>query len=280
MPDIEPLPAWKEPSHIPSAGASRLTSDTKLFSSDLSVNEFLLVRQAGFTPIGMVLGTSIYHVGFQRRRRWQNHELEKISQAMYHARELAMGRMEEEADILGADGIVGVRLEINFENFSHGLAEFLAVGTAVKFDQNRADVAPPDYNWHTNRGKPFTSDLNGQDFWTLLQSGYAPLSLVMGSCVYQIGRVYSVAMVFRNSEIPQYTEALYAARELAMERMETEARMVQADGIVGASLDSLGHRWKGYTTEFFAIGTAIRALRDDHTIPTPTLTLPLTGTPE
>ena len=70
-------------------------------------------------------------MGFQRRRRWQNHELEKISQAMYHARELAMGRMEEEADILRADGIVGVRLEINFGKFSHGLAEFLAVGTAV-----------------------------------------------------------------------------------------------------------------------------------------------------
>ena len=30
-----------------------------LFTSDLTVNEFLLVKQAGFTPVGMVLGSSI-----------------------------------------------------------------------------------------------------------------------------------------------------------------------------------------------------------------------------
>jgi len=35
-------------------------------------------------------------------------------------------------------------------------------------------------------GKPFTSDLSGQDFWTLLQTGYFPQGLVMGTCVYHI----------------------------------------------------------------------------------------------
>ena len=44
-------------------------------------------------------------------------ELDTLSQAMYHARELAMTRMEAEADALGADGIVGVRLEIEFKEF-------------------------------------------------------------------------------------------------------------------------------------------------------------------
>ena len=34
-----------------------------IFTSDLSVNEFLLVREAGFRPL--VLGSSIYHVGLQ-----------------------------------------------------------------------------------------------------------------------------------------------------------------------------------------------------------------------
>ena len=36
-----------------------------IFTSDLSVNEFLLVREAGFRPLGLVLGSSIYHVGLQ-----------------------------------------------------------------------------------------------------------------------------------------------------------------------------------------------------------------------
>ena len=85
---------------------------TSLFTSDLSVNEFLLVREAGFRPLGLVLGSSIYHVGFQFGRWNKNQELATLSQAMYHARELAMNRMEVEADQLGADGIVGVRLDI------------------------------------------------------------------------------------------------------------------------------------------------------------------------
>ena len=81
-----------------------------IFTSDLTVNEFLLLRQAGFRPLGLVLGTSVYHVGLQVGRWSRNQEMDVLSQAMYHARELAMTRMEAEADVLGADGIVAVRL--------------------------------------------------------------------------------------------------------------------------------------------------------------------------
>src|SRR5947199_10612328 len=82
-----------------------------LFTSDLSVNEFLLVRRVGFDPIGLVVGSSIYHIGYQQSSWNQNQEMTVLSQAMYHARELAMSRMEEEADELGAGGIGGVRLK-------------------------------------------------------------------------------------------------------------------------------------------------------------------------
>ena len=85
-----------------------------IFTSDLTVNEFLLVKQAGFTPLGMVLGSSIYHVGIQIGRWSSNQELDVLSQAMYHARELAMTRMEQEANVLGADGIVGHRHQDHF----------------------------------------------------------------------------------------------------------------------------------------------------------------------
>jgi uncharacterized protein YbjQ (UPF0145 family) len=251
---------------------------TTLFTSDLSVNEFLLVREAGFRPLGLVLGSSIYHVGFQMGRWSRNQELETLSQAMYHARELAMTRMEAEASVLGADGIVGVRLEIEFKEFGTDLAEFVAVGTAVK-----ADEAPPgpstDGGWRNNKGEPFTSDLSGQDFWTLIQAGYAPLGMVMGTCVYHIAHQrfwQTIGNIGQNVEIPQFTEALYDARELAMSRMQAEAEGLHAEGIVGVQLLSLPHRWGGHTTEFFAIGTAVRPLRADHTIDKPQLVLPLT----
>ena len=83
-----------------------------IFTSDLTVNEFLLLRQAGFRPLGLVLGTSVYHVGLQVGRWSKNQEMDVLSQAMYHARELAMTRMEAEAHAVGADGIVGVRLTV------------------------------------------------------------------------------------------------------------------------------------------------------------------------
>ena len=106
-----------------------------IFTSDLSVNEFLLVREAGFRPLGLVLGSSIYHVGLQIGRWGKNSELDVLSQAMYHARELAMTRMEAEADALAADGIVGVRLDVEMKEFGSDIAEFIAVGTAVKAEE-------------------------------------------------------------------------------------------------------------------------------------------------
>ncbi len=255
--------------------AMRPGQPTSMFTSDLSVNEFLLVREAGFRPLGLVFGSSIYHVGFQAGRWSKNQELGTLSAAMYHARELAMTRMEAEADVLGADGVVAVRLEIDFKEFGSDLAEFTAVGTAVKAD---TATAPDGFGWKPNTGKPFTSDLSGQDFWTLLQAGYAPLGMVMGTCVYHIAHQkfgQSFANIGQNVEIPQFTEALYDARELAMSRMQAEGEALHAEGIVGVDLLTLPHRWGGHTTEFFAIGTAVRPLRADHSIPTPQLMLPL-----
>ena len=155
-----------------------------IFTSDLSVNEFLLVREVGFRPLGLVLGSSIYHVGLQVGRWGSNQELDVLSQAMYHARELAMSRMEAEADALHADGIVGVRLDVEMKEFGADIAEFIAVGTAVKAEEGAGGGGVD--NWRNNKNQPFTSDLSGQDFWTLIRAGYAPLGMVMGSCVYHI----------------------------------------------------------------------------------------------
>ena len=245
-----------------------------IFTSDLSVNEFLLVREVGFRPLGLVLGSSIYHVGLQIGRWGRNQELDVLSQAMYHARELAMSRMEAEADALAADGIVGVRLDVEMKEFGADIAEFIAVGTAVQADEaHRTGIT-----WRNNKDLPFTSDLSGQDFWTLIRAGYAPLGMVMGSCVYHIAhqRMGSkIGNIGRNVEIEQFTQALYDARELAMSRMQAEAEELHAEGIVGVQLRQHSHTWGSHTTEFFAIGTAVRPLRDDHVIERPTMVLSL-----
>src|SRR5690348_16322872 len=217
---------------VPADARGRLAQNKRgLFTSDLTVSEFLLVKEAGFDPLGLVIGSSIYHIGFQQSRWSQSQEMEVLSQAMYHARELAMSRMEEEADQLGADGIVAVRLEVSRREWGNDLAEFVAVGTAVRHREGRLHRAPS--------GRPFTSDLSGQDFYTLLSAGYRPVGMVMGSCVYHVahqGLGSWLKRVGRNVEMPNFTQALYDARELAMQRMQAEAEAAEAEGIVGVQL--------------------------------------------
>src|SRR6059058_5216487 len=241
-----------------------------LFTSDLSVNEFLLVREAGFDPVGLVVGSSIYHIGYQRASWTQHQEMVVLTQAMYHARELAMTRMEEEADALGADGIIGVRLIVQRHAWGEHLAEFIAIGTAV-YPRN-------GQSYRTPGGRPFTSDLSGQDCWTLLTAGYRPLGLVMGNCVYHVahqGLSTWFKQIGRNQEMPNFTQALYDARELAMERMQTEAERLEAEGIVAVQLHERSHGWGSHIIEFFAIGTAVLPIREDHEIPPPSLVLTL-----
>jgi uncharacterized protein YbjQ (UPF0145 family) len=238
---------------VPELARERLEQNKEgLFTSDLSVAEYLLITQAGFDPLGLVVGSSIYHIGLQVAGWKSSRELEVISQAMYQARELAMTRMEEEADQLGADGIVGVRLDVGRYEWGHDLAEFIAIGTAVKHREGKLHRAP--------NGRPFTSDLTGQDFWMLLRTGHRPVGLVMGSCVYHVahqGMLKSLGQVGRSTELPNFTQALYDARELAMTRMQTEAKEMQASGIVGVQLRETSHGWGSHTIEFFAVGTAI-----------------------
>ncbi len=102
-----------------------------VFTSDFTVNEFLLVRKAGFEPIGMCVGSCVYHVGIQYRAWSKNQELDVLSKAMYHARELAMERMRAEAKAMGADGIVGVKLTIKRMEWDNHMLEFIAIGTGV-----------------------------------------------------------------------------------------------------------------------------------------------------
>lgn len=259
----------------PEHGRERLAQNRAgLFTSDLSVNEFVLVEQAGFEPVGLVVGSSIYHIGFQQSKWKESCEMEVLSQAMYHARDLAMTRMEHEADLLGADGVVGVRLEIGRYEWGENMAEFIAVGTAIRHKQGAMHRAPD--------GKPFTSDLSGQDFWTLLHSGHRPTGLVMGSCVYHVGRrglMQSIGQLGKNVELENYTQALYDARELAMERMQAEAQALGARGIVGVRLSQHNHGWESHVIEFFAIGTAVQPLdiEAQAAIPAPTTILSLGG---
>jgi uncharacterized protein YbjQ (UPF0145 family) len=250
-------------------------SPAGVFTSDLSVSEYVLLGEAGFEPLGFVVGSSIYHIGLQVSRWGQNQELQVLTQAMYNARELAMARMRAEADHLGADGIVGVQLRMQMYAWGQGCLEFVATGTAVRHLSGQGAHRAPD-------GGAFTSDLSAQDFFRLLAAGAVPVAFVLGTCVYHIahqGVMQSMRQSYQNQEMLQFTQGVYEARELALTRMQAEAEAAQSSGIVGVTVDVKNHVWGEHATEFLATGTAVRRLAAEHklpeTSPKPTFTLGL-----
>jgi len=246
-----------------------------VFTSDLSVSEYVLLGEAGFEPLGFVVGSSIYHVGLQVGRWSQNQELQVLSQAMYNARELAMLRMRAEAAHLDADGIVGVELRMQMYAWGQSVLEFVATGTAVRAQAGTGAHRAPD-------GTAFTSDLSAQDFFRLLAAGAVPVAFVLGTCVYHIAHqsaMQALRQAGQNQEMLQFTQGVYEARELALSRMQAEATQASASGIVGVNVAVSNHVWGEHATEFLATGTAIRRLADEHrlpaTSPKPTFTLGL-----
>jgi uncharacterized protein YbjQ (UPF0145 family) len=280
------MPIFGKGGDAPTATWEPQAADTRLahtagaqpggvFTSDLSVSEYALLGEAGFEPLGFVVGSSIYHVGLQVGRWSQNTELQVLTQAMYNARELAMARMRAEADHLGADGIVGVQLRMQMYAWGQDVLEFVATGTAVKSLQHEGAHRAPD-------GRAFTSDLSAQDFFRLLAAGAVPVAFVLGTCVYHIAHqsvMQSLRQAGQNQEMVVFTQGVYEARELALTRMQAEASEAGASGIVGVNVAVSNHVWGEHATEFLATGTGIRRLADEHrlpeTTPKPTFTLTL-----
>jgi uncharacterized protein YbjQ (UPF0145 family) len=179
--------------------------------------------------------------------------------------------MEAEADALGADGVVGVRLEYRSYTWADDLLEFVAIGTAVRSTRGG--------NWRTPSGRAFTSDLCGQDMWTLVRSGHAPVSFVLGTCVYHVAHQGFQQMwktVGQNSEMPNFTQATYDAREIAMARMQAEGERDGAEGIVGVRVLEETYMWGEDAIEFLALGTSIRRLEHAGQLSPPTMVMPMT----
>ena len=60
-----------------------------------------------------------------------------------------------------------------------------------------------------------------------------------------------------------------------MERMQVEAEALGAEGIVGVTLTESNHSWGSHVLEFFAVGTAVTPMSEDHHIAAPALVLNL-----
>lgn len=254
-----PLRAQKRLGEVGNAGG--------LYSSDLSVDEFALLHAIGLRPLAQVMGSSIYHVGWQQQPgAWGmqmgaiSQELTVVSEAWNTARLRAFARLEQEATLVGADAVVGVRLTIGRHDWAAGAIEYVAVGTAVRIDSAERSQ------------RPTLTDLPGQDYWKLWQTGHRPLGVVGASTVHYIVAGWTTQQAqagfyagMANQELRDFTRGVYDARETALDRMTTEARRQSAAGVVGVSISHHieqreaggGSARRDLLVTFHVLGTAI-----------------------
>src|SRR5215469_13452562 len=101
------------------------------WGSALTADEFAAIRSVGFEPVGQVFGAAVFAAGSASgyscpgapgsadgqppgravtQVSGQGGSFGPLVQAMYQAREVAIGRMSAECAALGGHGVVGVRL--------------------------------------------------------------------------------------------------------------------------------------------------------------------------
>jgi uncharacterized protein YbjQ (UPF0145 family) len=86
--------------------------------SDLSVQDYWKLHQAGWAPAGLVAATAVMFVSQSSGRRWQrrmtatrNQELTEFTRGFTAARHTAVRYLRSQASAVGANGIVGVRFD-------------------------------------------------------------------------------------------------------------------------------------------------------------------------
>jgi len=240
--------------------------------SELTVTEFLTVARMGFMPRGVAIGSCIFEAGNEYDWVVATQEIGRLSTALRAARRLAVDRMRKQARALGADGVVDVRVQVEHDVWrgNRMVAKFVAVGTAIAFDEALAPEAlRASPSLRLQDGDPFTSDLAAVDFVTLLRAGYRPVSLAMGACVYGLDPRHLRAYRDRDAEVEEYTQAFFDARETAMDRLQQElfkdhpAHGPDAPvGIVGVAVSEsfYGGGQTAPIVEFSALGTAVAEL--------------------
>jgi uncharacterized protein YbjQ (UPF0145 family) len=176
-------------------------------TSDLTIDEALLLHSIGWEPVELVFGVSVTSVPVGVWT-WGRGEIGAASDAHNLAVHTAAERLGRECAKAGGHGVVGVQVSVEV-NPHH--VDVHLVGTAVRPVEGKKP------------GQTFVSDLSARDFVLLSNAGWSPLGLSFGaSFIYAPRRDAATAIrqSSQNIELTNLTEALYSARESAMERMQ------------------------------------------------------------
>ncbi len=242
-------------------------------TSDLSVDEALLLHAAGWEPLDLVVGVAVVSVPVGVWN-WGRGSISLASDAHNAAVDQAARLLRGECSKVHGHGVVGVRVDVSVQ--THHIDVEL-VGTAVRpmagqggsKDARGTDAA---------LAMPFVSDLSARDFTLLERAGWLPVGLAFGaSFVYAPRRSAGTAMkqTRQNVELTNYTEAMYSARESAMEKMQRSALEAGGQGVVQVKITEGPMSFARHAIGFTAWGTAVKLVAEAHQFVQPEVVLPL-----
>lgn len=244
-------------------------SQARGITSDLSVDEALLLHSAGWEPLDLVCGVAVVSVP-AGVWTWGRGAISMASDAHDAAVDQASRALRAECSKVHGHGVVGVRVGVEVR--SHHIDVEL-VGTAVR-PMDGKDARGRD----AAQAVPFVSDLSARDFTLLLRAGWMPVGLAFGaSFVYAPRRTAGAAMKqsTQNVELTNYTEAMYSARESAMEKMQRSALAVAGQGVVEVKVTEGPMSFAKHAVGFTAWGTAVTLVAKEHQFVQPEVVLPL-----
>jgi uncharacterized protein YbjQ (UPF0145 family) len=293
-----------ERGELPLAARERidgLRSPGAAWTSDLSVAELVAVRHAGFEPVGMVMGSTVYRMATQ----WGYNNLFGVGapggRAAYgssygsaptgavrnypctHGWGMGIGpdhrwgynwehTMFEDGVLAARDAALARIIAEARDLGAHGVVgvrlirrHLEGVGGALEFTVIGTAIRR---NGGPHLELPFMSHLDGVAFGKLLHGGYVPVSLVIGIGAVEIDPGCTTEWMLRswnNARIDQISEGIEMARMLGISRLEGELEAVDADGAVGVDVEFANHEVAtgALLVELVSIGTAVRRYAKD-----------------
>ncbi len=214
----------------------------------LSGNEMYCLHLKGFAPGELVIGNSVYSLGFIGSlgagfQTIAGGEVSQVTQLIHDGREQALKRMVHEAEKHNAAGLTGVSSELVNQG---GTIEFLSIGSTIH------------HEGATGEKLNFSTSADGQELYCQLDCGFMPMKFAFGNVAYSIGVGGGLMGAFRSlarGEVKEYSDVFNETRHRALRRITEEAVQVGANAVVGIQTSILPF---GGMQEMVMIGTASR----------------------
>ncbi|WP_395090499.1 heavy metal-binding domain-containing protein [Armatimonas sp.] len=214
----------------------------------LSGNEMFCLHLKGFAPGELVIGNSVYSMGFVGSvgaglKTMMGGEIEQVTKIIHEGRQSALSRMVKEAEHHGGIGITGVSSELIWQA---GNVEFLSIGSCIHHEGNKSEKLA------------FSTSADGQELYCQLDCGFMPVKFVFGNVAYSIGVGGGIMGGLRSlsrGEVKEFSDVFNETRHRALWRITEEAREVGANAVLGIQTSILPLNGM---QEMVMVGTASR----------------------